>query len=360
MEKSFAVQFDEYKRLINDDIAAYAKHAQDSVRQQYGPDGGAVADAFFDMLERGGKRMRGALLMTGYQMCGGQDMQMIVRAATAIEMVQAALLTLDDVQDRSVLRRGKPTVHKMLESYHQKDELAGDPAHTGMSLALNAMLAGEHAALMLVAGLNVDAELRTKALGIISQAFVVTAQGQTADILNECRTDVDEAAIDNVMEWKTAHYSVLNPLCVGMVLAGAGCEDTDAIRDYALHAGKAFQITDDIIGIFGDQKATGKSPMDDIREGKKTLLTVYALRHATPDDAAFLRQQLGNPNLTVDDFDRCRQIIEASGARRYAERQAGEHVAAALAYLKTAPSGWQKDQAIFLRDLVGSIPNRDK
>ncbi len=354
----FSEQLNECRRLINADIDGYANYIRQSTREQYGRDGAAVADAFFDMLERGGKRMRGALVMTGYQMCGGQDLHMIVRAATAIEMIQAALLTLDDIQDRSVVRRGKPTVHKMLESYYQKQGLAGDSAHTGVALALNAMVAGKHAALMLIGGLNVDAELRTKVLGIMSHTFIVTAHGQTADIMNESRPEVDEAAIDNMMEWKTAHYSVLNPLCVGMVLAGAGCEDTDAIRDYALHTGKAFQITDDIIGIFGDEKATGKSPMDDIREGKKTLLTVYALQHTTPGKVAFLRKCLGNPGLTADDFERCRHIIESSGARRYAEKRTEKHIAAALEALKNAPQRWHKDQINFLKGLVDSIQNR--
>lgn len=354
----FSERFNEYRRLINDDIAVYARHARHSAAEQYGPDGALVTDAFFDMLERGGKRMRGTLVMSGYQMCGGQDMTMIVRAATAIEMIQAALLILDDVQDRSDVRRGKPTVHKMLEAGHAQLGLSGDAAHTGVSLALNAMLAGEHAALMLIGGLNIDAELRAKALGIISHTFVVTAHGQTADILNECRDQVRESAADNVMEWKTAYYSVLNPLCVGMVLAGAGCGDTDAIRDYALHAGKAFQITDDIIGVFGDENQAGKSPMDDLREGKKTLLAVYALAHAAPEDVAFLRRQLGNAGLADADFERCRQIIETSGARHYAEERADEHIAAALAALEKTPATWKKDHIVFLRDLVKGMRAR--
>jgi geranylgeranyl diphosphate synthase, type I len=358
--QSFEAQIDIHRRLINDDIAAYAVHARQSATEQYGPDGVLIIDAFLDMLERGGKRMRGSLVLTGYQMCGGQNMQMIVRAATAIEIVQSSLLILDDIQDRSDLRRAKPTVHKLLQSYHQEKKLHGDAEHTGMSLALNAMMAGEHAALMLIGGLDADAELRTKVHGIIDQTFVVTAHGQTVDILNECRDDVTEAAIDNVMEWKTAYYSVLNPLCVGMVLAGAGCEDTDAIRDYAIHTGKAFQITDDILGIFGEEAKTGKSPMSDIQEGKKTLLTLYALANATPQDAAFLRQNLGNPTITQADFSRCQHIIEISGAKKYAKDRAEVHVQAALRSLRSTPAGWQTEQITFLRDLVSGLTDRSR
>ncbi|HEX8763265.1 MAG TPA: polyprenyl synthetase family protein [Candidatus Saccharimonadales bacterium] len=356
--ESFSQILDSYRQQIDREINLYADQIRRSTKERFGTDARLVIDAFFDLLTRGGKRMRGSLAITGYQMCGGTDVQMITRAAMAIEMVQSALLVMDDIQDRSEMRRGKPTVHKLLEAECQKMGLGGDAAHTGISLALNAMLAGQHSALMVVDGLNVDAERRAKAMSIISQTFVVTVHGQTADILNECRDNVDEAAIDRVMDWKTAYYSVLNPLCVGMVLAGAGCEDTDAIRDYAIHTGKAFQITDDIVGIFGDQAKTGKNPMDDVREGKKTLLAVYALAHATADDAAFLRQQLGNPRLTKAHFLRCRTILESSGAREYAEKRAGECVQAAVGALQNAPADWKKDKIAFLCSLVEHMKSR--
>lgn len=354
----FSQALENYRSQVDQDIAAYVAHANDAAEAQFGADGRLVSEAFFDLLTRGGKRMRGSLVMTGYQMCGGSDMRMIVRAATAIEMIQAALLIMDDIQDRSAVRRGKPTVHKLLESRSMDLGLDGDAAHIGVSLALNAMIAGQHAALMLVNGLNVDAELRTKALSIISHCFAVTTQGQTVDILNECRSVVSEAAIDKVMEWKTAYYSVLNPLCVGMVLAGAGCADTDAIRDYALHAGKAFQISDDITGVFGEESETGKNPIDDIREGKKTLLTVFALAHATPEDEIFLRKQLGNADLQEGDFIRCRRILERSGARQYATKRATMHARQALAALDDAPVHWKSDHIAFLRDLVRAIQDR--
>ena len=278
----FKQQCNRYKQLINADIATYSAHVRTTTQDQYGKYPALVTDAFLDMLGRGGKRMRGMLVLVGYAMCGGTDQQMIVRAATALEMVHAHLLILDDIQDRSTVRRGKPTVHEMLRTYHKEHHLAGRAAHTGVSLALNAVIAGQQAAYMLLAGLNVEAELKIKALGILNQAVMVTAHGQTQDIMQEVTGQASHDDIYHTMEWKTAYYSVLNPLCVGMVLAGAGCEDTDAIRDYALHTGMAFQISDDIMGVFGTQEQMGKSPMDDIREGKQTLLVAHALEKADP------------------------------------------------------------------------------
>ena len=351
-------QLQAYKRRSDADIEAYATHVRQTTREHYGQYPGVVTDAFFDMLSRGGKRMRAALVMVGYEMCGGRDEQMIVRAATAIEMVHASLLILDDIQDRSGLRRGKPTVHKMLEAYHKAQGLKGDAAHTGTSLATNAALTGLHAAQMLVAGLQADPELRSKASGIIAHAVITTAHGQTLDFVQEITEATTMDDIEHTMEWKTANYSILNPLCVGMVLAGAGCEDTDAIREYALHTGKAFQITDDIIGVFGDEAQTGKSSMDDIREGKRTLLVVHALEHAPEADTAFLRQCLGNISLSKEAFNRCTRILVQCGARSYAEGRAEQHIRAALASLDKVSRPWGSQQVAFLRELARQIKHR--
>lgn len=358
MGDSFNAQLAAYKQVIDEDIAVYATHVRRSTREQYGEYGAVVTDAFLDMLDRGGKRLRGALVMVGYEMCGGRDRTMIVRAATAIEMLHTYWLVIDDIQDRSTKRRGKPTVHQMLADYHRKEGLRGDADHVGMSLALNATVAGGHAAQMLLAGLNVDPELRCKAMAILAQAAAVTGYGQTYDIMNELAQDVPLENLERTLEWKTAFYTFLNPLCIGMVLTGAGCEDTDAIRGYALPAGKAFQITDDIMGIFGEDDQTGKSAMDDLREGKQTLLTYHALRHAPRADKAFLQKCLGKDDLTTDDAARCRQIIQEAGALEFAQREAQKYASQALAALDYAPSNWKEMQVAFLRRLVENLPRR--
>lgn len=356
--KEYTEQLQAYKAAIDADIAAYARHAMQTTRNEYGNYAADVADVYFDLLSRGGKRIRGALVMTGYRMCGGSDEQMIVRAATALEMLNAYILMIDDIQDRSLLRRGKATAHMMLTDYHHAKGLKGDAKHSGMSLTLNAALAGAHAAQMLLAGLQVDAELRMKVVGIVNLAMLVTAHGQTSDLINELTGDVAAADIEHVLEWKTAYYTFLNPLCVGMVLAGAGCEDTDAIREYALHAGKAFQITDDIIGVFGSEEQTGKSIMDDIREGKQTILTNYAFAHIAQEDADFLRTMLGNEQLTEEQFARCREILEASGARQHASQVAEEHIEKALQSLAMYAHRWNAADVAFLRGLAQSLQGR--
>lgn len=352
---TFAQQIGRYKQAIDADIEAYAAHVRRTTQEQYGQHAAAVTSAYLDMLSRGGKRIRGALVMAGYEMCGGTDQTMIVRAATALEMIHAYILIIDDIQDRSTLRRGKPTVHEQLAAYHQAKQLKGDAAHTGVSLALNAALTGAHAAQMLLAGLNVDPELKVKVLGIVNHTMIVTAHGQTTDIMNELVGEVTPADIAHALEWKTAHYTVLNPLCVGMVLAGAGCEDTNAIREYALHTGKAFQITDDIIGVFGSDSETGKSTMDDIREGKRTILTQHALEHASLEDRIILEKCLGDPELTPDNFEKAREIIRGSGALEYAAEEAQQAAQEAISSLQAVRLGWSKDAVQFLQGLAKAL-----
>lgn len=351
-------QLTEYKRLIDADIGVYATHVRSTTASQYGTYPTMVTNTFLDMLERGGKRLRGALVIAGYQMCGGNDMTMIIRAATAIEMIHAHLLIIDDIQDNSKVRRGRPTVHEILKTYHEAQGFSGDSRHTGMSLGINAALTGGYAAQMLIGGLNVEPQLRSNAMGIIAHAVLTTAHGQTLDFIQELKGQATEADIEHTMEWKTAYYSILNPLCVGMVLAGAGCADTDAIREYALHAGKAFQITDDILGVFGTDTVTGKNSLDDMREGKQTILTVYVNKQAGASQRAYFQKCLGKPNLTQTELLRCQDILKGSGALAYAEKLAANHAAAAVRALEHAPHRWHREQVRFMQELVQSFAER--
>lgn len=348
----FKKQLAHYKSLIDEDIAAYSDHVRTQTSKQFGTYPGIVTDAYLDLLNRPGKRLRGALVMVGYEMCGGRDEAMIARAATAIEMLHTYILTIDDIQDRSLLRRGEPTVHELLAAYHRHNGFVGDSAHAGVSLALNAALAGGHAAQVLLAGLSVDPQLRLNVIGIVNHTMIVTAHGQTADITNELDPRITSEDIEHALEWKTAHYTFLNPLCVGMVLAGADCKDTDAIRDYALHAGKAFQITDDMLGIFGDEATAGKSNLDDIREGKRTLLVASALERATKKDREFLLAMLGNSQLTREQFKQCQQIIRSSRALEHVRAEAKTHIRQATAALDAAPKHWHAGNVAFLRTLA--------
>lgn len=340
-----------YKGLLDTDIAQYSKQIEKSTLQQFGANSRLEIDAFLSILQRGGKRIRGSLVMLGYEMSGGKDTKMILEAARAIEMLHAYILIIDDFQDRSVIRRGGPTAHVILSDYHRSHELSGNSEHFGASIAMNAALSGAHAAQMILANLDAPETLRLNVVGIVNRTMMITSHGQTSDIMNEVVASVTEADVDRVLEWKTAHYTILNPLHVGMVLAGADCSATDAITPFAMHAGRAFQITDDILGPFGTEFESGKSPLDDIREGKRTVLSVHALQHTTNGNKNFLIQMLGNANLTQAEFQRCKDILVEAGSYDFARKLAQDYSSKALAALETEQSRWSAEGVAFLRGL---------
>lgn len=347
-----------YKEVIDVDITAYSKQVKKSTLQHYGKDARLEVDAFLSVLSRGGKRIRGALAMLGYEMSGGTNTDMIIQVARVLEMMHAYILIIDDIQDRSIMRRGAPAAHVMLADHHDKHELAGDSGHFGVSIALNASISGMHAAQTLLANIDAPQDLRLKALSILNRTMLVTVHGQTNDIMNEVIAEVSQKDVDRVLEWKTAHYTFLNPLQLGMVLAGAEDETAEAITDYAMHAGRTFQITDDILGTFGSEFESGKSPMDDTREGKRTLLTVYALERAANGNKNFLIQMLGNENLTPAEFHRCKDIIAETGALDFAKHQADKHVEQALASLDKEGERWTAEGVQFLRGLAEYLLTR--
>lgn len=354
----FTAQLAVYKQQIDADIKSYSKQFERETLQQFGVNARLAVDTYLSVLARGGKRIRGSLAMLAYEMCGGSDKEMILKAARALEMIHAYILMIDDFQDRSGIRRGGPTGHVLLGNYHRRHELAGDAEHFGASIAINAALTGSHAAQQILADLNVYPELRLKAIQTINHTMVVTAHGQTNDIMNEVVAEVSDRDIDRVLEWKTAHYTFLNPLTVGMILAGADEKSSKSITDYAMHAGKAFQITDDILGTFGSEFESGKSPMDDIREGKRTLITAYALEHTTDDNKNFLVQMLGNAHLTPVEFERCKDILIESGSLEHAQKAAEKHVIKSLRSLENHPEEWSVQGIDFLRGLAKSLLHR--
>lgn len=354
----FAEKLKAYKQAIDADIATYIKKMERETLQQFGANSRLEMDSFLSILARGGKRIRGALTMLAYEMSGGKDHKMILQTARALEMIHAYILIIDDFQDRSAIRRSGPAAHVLLSNYHKRHQLAGNADHFGASIAINAALSGAHAAQGILTNLNVDPELRLKAIATVNHTMMVTAHGQTNDIINEVVAEVTAEDIERVLEWKTAHYTFLNPLTVGMVLAGADDATVASITDYAMHAGKAFQITDDMLGTFGNEFDSGKSPLDDMREGKRTLIIAYALKHSTDENKNFLVQMLGNAKLTPVEFERCKDILVESGALENAQKVTQDHVKEAIIALDKQSDRWAPVGVQFLRGLATYMLNR--
>lgn len=355
----FSSALREYRTRIDVRIDDYCRQLETQTAELYGDIPLEVFKTFTDYLKRGGKRFRGALTMVGYELAGGTDEDMIIEAALAIEMLQAYILMMDDIQDRSDTRRGGPSAHVMLRHFHEQHHFHDDAQHFGESMAMNAYMIGCHSALDVILGLNVPAERRIKATHNIHNCYITTGHGQTMDVYNEVSATTDSRAVENVMTWKTAYYTFVNPLQLGAILAGGDETLLASLHDYSLPAGRAFQITDDIIGIFGDEVESGKSPLDDLREGKRTLLTLKALEIAPKADAYYLETCLGKQDVTMAEFLRCREIIADSGALEFARQEAQSSVRSATSALERLPVDESHKGLAFLRGLTAYLLQRN-
>lgn len=343
---------DEYKERIDTRIKEYIPLLSEQIDNEFGLYPEEAFKPFASYMSRGGKRIRGSLTMLSYEMYGGKDMKMITNAAMAIEMLQSYLLMMDDIQDRSDTRRGGPAAHIMLRDYHKNHFSKGDPYHFGVSIAMNSYNIGCHAALGVITSLDVEPSIVIKALNNIHKCYIITSHGQTMDIFGEVTDGFDEEDINNVLLWKTAYYTFLNPLQFGAILAGANERDLSFIYEYSIPAGKAFQITDDILGTFGNEFESGKSPMDDIRDGKKTILITKALEMSNESQAKLLNNSLGKSSLTMDELRDCQRIIEETGALEYAKGIAEDYVTEAAAALLNIPQKCSQRHAGYLKGLA--------
>jgi len=322
--------------------------------EQFGEHPHTVMSAFNDVLNRGGKRIRGALAINTYKMFGGTDMELILRAASALEMLNTYMLVADDIQDRSPTRRGGPTVHTELMQMHKQLHYKGDSSHFGVASAISSFLVAQHYAANIIAELPTTAEVRIAALKNLNRCYLVTGHGQTLDIFSEYAANVTKNDINNILVWKTAYYTFINPMQLGAILAGADDKSIESLVNYGREAGRTFQLTDDILGTFGSENLTGKSPLDDIKEGKRTLLIEYTLDMANKTDQYFLLDCLGNQKLSAAEFLRCQNIIMESGALAATQQEAAQSAQKATSALDEHKD-WPKPERQFLTDLVNYL-----
>ncbi|WP_432013416.1 polyprenyl synthetase family protein [Streptomyces cucumeris] len=286
----------------------------------------------------GGKRIRPLLCVTGWRAVGGTgDPGPVLRVAAGLELFHAFALLHDDVMDDSPVRRGRPTMHRTLAAL---GAARLTPERIERAGANGAVLLGDLALLWS------DELLHTAGLTPVQLAAVLpplsamrteVMLGQFLDLeATGVLTDDVEATL-TVNRYKTATYTVERPLHIGAAVAGAGPAALDALSRYALPLGEAFQLRDDLLGVYGTAESTGKSPLDDLRAGKNTTLTALALRAADRVQDAQLRELLGDPLLDEKQAAIVREIFDATGARETVERMIDERRQQALHALDTAP-----------------------
>ncbi len=305
---------------------------------------------------RGGKRIRPALIYYGYKCFAEHNEDQVIYASMSIELLHSYLLIHDDIMDGDDLRRNHPTVHRL---YEDSDFAANYRSREAYGTAM-AIIAGDIACGMAVeaiatAGFPADRQLR--AIQKISEISVNVGHGQALDVLSSCKSICAEEDPILVNRLKTTCYTIEGPLHLGGMLAGASEYELDAFQDYAIPLGQAFQIQDDILGLYGSAERLGKPIGSDLKEGKKTLLIVKALEMADKEDAAIINNALGNPTQTGDQVEAVRTAVRRSGALDYSRDFAASLVEKAKAAL---PTELRPEGRGFLLGIADYLVNRDK
>jgi geranylgeranyl diphosphate synthase type I len=268
----------------------------------------------------GGKRFRAAFCYWGFHAVAGVagDEDALMRACAALELLHASALVHDDYMDASDTRRGRPATHRGFADEHRADRWRGDPERYGASAAilLGDLLLSWSDELLRHCGLPLDRVVA--ALDVFDRCRSEVITGQFLDVSVQARGVADVDTAMTVLRYKSAKYSVERPLHIGATLAGGTDRQLAQLGAFGLPLGEAFQLRDDLLGVFGDPSATGKPAGDDLREGKRTVLVALALDAAPPGAAAGLDAALGT-DLGKAQVAELRRIIDDSGARQQVE-----------------------------------------
>lgn len=309
---------------------------------------------------RGGKRIRPILVIEGFNAFKNinadknKEHEEIVKASMCVELMQSSFLIHDDIMDEALLRRNKPTLHKIFE----KEITGKGKQRYGESLAI---LAGNLAMKFgqdIIINSNFDKNIKMKALLKFNDIVETTNYGQLLDLQLGLKPldKISEEEIELIHLFKTAKYTIECPLQLGAIFANASDKDIAMLSDFAIPLGRAFQVQDDILDVFGDEKKLGKSVISDIKENKKTLLVYYAYKNATHEDKEFMLKSLGN-EITMDEFEKLKQIIIKTGSLDYSKKRFNELITLSKHNLEKIKI--RKDAKEFLFGLIDYMCKRE-
>lgn len=320
---------------VDDELSRFLK-VQREAMAEVDPGTTALLAELERVIASGGKRLRPLFCCLGNLAAGATIDVEIVRAAAALELLHTFAIIHDDVMDRSPSRRGSPASWVHLAEEHRRSRLVGDPQGYGLSAAI---LAGDMAVLLadrelLASGFATDRLL--PALRRYDRMRVDVVAGQFLDVLAAHRGSADEAEARRIAVLKSGGYTVEAPVQIGAILGGAGDDLLAVLSSYGVALGEAFQLRDDVLGVFGDPEVTGKDRDSDLREGKRTVLLAKAAAAAGPQDRRFLQERVGRPDLSPEELERARELIEGTGALDGVLGLIGDLVARARSALRTS------------------------
>ncbi|MGD9015681.1 MAG: polyprenyl synthetase family protein [Candidatus Omnitrophota bacterium] len=307
-----------------------------------------------DFLLRKGKRIRPILFIVGYLGFAKKAAPGLYTSALAIELLHDFMLVHDDIIDKSDKRRGKPSMHRLLDNYLMAYK---DIKFNGIDLSL--VVGDVMYAIAIKAFLSIKEDMarKEKALKKFIEAAIYTGSGEFIELINGVKNiqKITKQDIYKIYDYKTARYTFSTPLSTGAILAGATQSQVDKLFKLGIYLGRAFQIKDDILGIFGEEKKIGKSTLSDLQESKKTLLLWYAYNNSGTEQKTSIKKILGKNRVKKSDLLRMRKIINESGAFKQAEKEIAQLIKKAHALILA--TGLRKEYKDYLLNYSSQLLN---
>lgn len=262
-------------------------------------------------LSKGGKRVRGYLIKLG-QMLFGKDDDSYIDIAAAIEIFQTAILIHDDVIDEADKRRGLDTINA---------KYAG---HIGISKAICIGDLGFFISYNIINNANISDNLKIEIMKVYSKTLYNTVNGEIIDVelplkSLEYHKKMDDKLIYDIYVNKTAWYTIIGPILIGASSANASSIDKEKLMQMGENLGIAFQIKDDLLGLYSEDDSMGKT-LNDIKEGKQTIIYKYAIDHANKEEIEIINKYYGNSCVTMDENKIITDLFIKLGAKENAEK----------------------------------------
>ncbi len=312
-----------------------------------------------EYLLRGGKRLRPLSVVAAYRGFGG-DHEGIYRAAISVELLHASSLIHDDIMDESLTRRGGPAFHVLGRDWFASLGVERAPSNIGISIGIlgGDSLLGLGIETLLKSGFPFD---RANAAAVeYVEAYRRLIEGQLLDLYLSCSEEApDEQAVLRMLSLKTGALFAAS-LKMGAILAGAPDSLLRHLDDYGRKVGVAFQIVDDILGLFGDPRVTGKPADSDVKEGKRTILIIRALERCSPQERGRMLSILGNPSAGDEDVDFVRNVVRETGSLDYARSKAIELLEESKAALKSLEGAADPEFLQLLSELADALVFRNR
>jgi geranylgeranyl diphosphate synthase type I len=348
-----------FRQVLERTLASWLEARRRDASAGESPEMLELIDGVGQLATHGGKRLRPALVYFSYRAFGGTCDDEALPLALATELLHTYLLIHDDIMDHAEVRRGLPAAHVRFRDAHRAHGLKGDASDFGRSVAI---LLGDLAQSWAV---ELAAPAFTRSGGELARCFSAMCQevvgGQYLELLVAQRRAATDEELRRVLRLKSGRYTCERPIQLGALLAGAPAAAFGDLSRYGAAVGEAFQLQDDLLGMFGDAGTVGKPVDADLREGKYTFLIHRAFAAASAGQRRLLEAALGNPDATAEQAEAALRVLEETGARAAVTEMIAERLRTAQAALAALASfDLAADGRLFLAGLIDYLREREQ